>query len=58
MIVGTLVQLRVCTSQSVSGMVEIMRKYAIGEKTEYDPTEEDVEKHYGAFLAAVERTSS
>ena len=50
-----LVRLRVCTSPSVTGMVQVMRKYAIGEKTEFDPTEEDVEKHYGAFLTAVER---
>jgi hypothetical protein len=58
MIVGMLVRLRVCSSKSVNEMVAVMRKYAIGEQTEFDPTEEIVNQEYGVFLAAVERTST
>jgi hypothetical protein len=58
MIVGMLVGLRVCSSKSVNDMVAVMRKYAIGEQTEFDPSEEIVNQEYGVFLAAVERNST
>ena len=35
-----------------------MRKYALGDGGEFDPTPEVVAKEFGAFIAAVERKSS
>ena len=58
MIVGHLIRLRVLSLQSVNEMVVVMRKYALGDGGEYDPTEATVAKEYGAFLTAVERASS
>lgn len=53
-----LVSLNVCTMQSVRDMVAVMRTYAIGSNSEFDYSEEIVNKEYGEFIAAVERASS
>lgn len=58
MVVGMLVSLNVCTMQSVRDMVAVMRTYAIGSNSEFDYSEEIVNKEYGEFIAAVERASS
>ena len=57
-IVGDLVRLGLCSLESVSEMVAVMKKYAIESDPEFGPKPEEVEKVYGAFLSAVKSHST
>ena len=57
MVVGMLVSLQVCTMQFVKDMVAVMRTYAVG-TSEFDFSQEIVDKEYGEFITAVEQNSS